>query len=147
MIRFRATSSLDTNTLWYDGGTYTGNIIALNFTSSYSLATERVFASVTSVKYEGNGSWIIFETNGDLLPDESGQYDLNVFNAIASGSAKWGTIQTKYSAETATWGDAEQRTVGSTLLTSDRAFVSGSDYDETNTYNYQNNPVYQVYNG
>ena len=146
MIRFQATSSLiNSNTFWTDGR-YTGSFIGLNLTSSFSGEKTLVLADVVSAKYNGQGSWILFKTSGSLLPTSSGQYDLNVYGA-ASTDAKWGNIKTQFGSEDQTWGTVQSNTVSNQFLTEDRVYISGSDYDTITNYNYQDNPVYQVYNG
>lgn len=146
MIRFQATSSLiNSNTFWTDGR-YTGSFIGLNLTSSFSGEKNQILANVVSAKYNGQGSWILFKTSGSLLPTSSGQYDLNVYGA-ARADAKWGNIKTQFGSEDQTWGTVQSNTVSNQFLTEDRVYISGSDYDTITNYNYQDNPVYQVYNG
>lgn len=146
MIRFRATSSiLNNNTLWTDSN-YTGSVIALNLTSSYSGKKNQVFADVISVKYNGIGSWILFTTSGSELPDESGQYDIKIFGAEGAQDT-WGSITTQFGATDKIWGDVSNERSTGTLLSDDRAFISGSDYDDITKYNYQDKPVYSVYDG
>ena len=149
MIRLRATSSFtNSDVFWTDSNApYTGSTIALNLTSSYSGKTYQVFGDVTSAKYSGFGSWILFNTDGNFLPSASGQYDVSIYGAVSGSQITWGLATKTFTQGTNTWGNVlHLRAIGQ-FLSEDRVFISGSNYDAINQYNYQDEPVYSVYNG
>ena len=149
MIRFRSTGSFtNTNTFWTEVD-YQGSVVSVFLTSSFSGQSNSapIFSSIYSNKFNGYGSWVLIQTLGDLIPTASGQYTVNIFGATTGNQLTWGEAATKFSQETSTWGNVEGSTVTNQLLAQDRAYISGSDYDDFSIYNYRDNPVYAVYNG
>lgn len=141
------TSATTNNTVWLDQTSFPYSEIALAFTSSYSRDKKDVFCTVTSKKAGPYGMWILFSVDGGELPGDSGQYDVDIYYATASVAATWGNYG-------ALWADANQTYANPVVqdkiggkLTTERAFISGSDFDTINKYEYQDEPVYSVYNG
>ena len=149
MIRFRATSSITNQNAFWTDVNYNNSTVAIFLTSSFSGEgnSNAIFSSVDSAKFNGYGSWILISTLGTQLPTGSGQYTINIYGATTGDQLRWSQANTKFGETAQTWGNVEGSTATSQLLSSDRAYISGSDYDNTNTYNYQDNPVYAVYNG
>ena len=146
MLRFNSTSSADinTNTFWSEVP-FLGSQVVLNFTSSYSGHSKSIVADVISNKFNGYGGWVVIETDVNQIPTASGQYELD-FYSIVTEQATWGSYLLQWINADVTFGDATNFSAGN-LLSQERGFITGSDFDTWTPYNFQNNAIYNVYNG
>lgn len=150
MLQFNYSDSSNVNTFWVDLGSlpFAGlNQIALEFTSSYSGKKTTTFSDITSTKFGEYGGWILIDTIGSEVPSNSGQYDLNIFQADTGSAATWGSYSFTWGGSSQTYANASTAAKTGSLLTTERGFVSGSDFDTIKKYEYQDEPVYSVYDG
>lgn len=150
MLQFNYSNSTNSNAFWVDLSSLplAGlNLIALEFTSSYSGQKSTTFADLTSTKFGEYGGWILIDSVGSELPSKSGQYDVNIFQADTGSAATWGNYSFTWGGSDQTYANATVSAKTGSLLATERGFVSGSDFDTISKYEYQDEPVYSVYDG
>lgn len=104
----------------------------LDFTQSYDYSTKsNVFATMINNVGPLN-EWLVFQITGSNAPTASGQYYVNVYQAnYQASSMTWGTQNTLWANTSLLWSGTPGYIKGQ-LLTSERAWVSGSNgYDIT----------------
>ena len=122
--------------------------VYLEFTQSYdeSITTGSI-GSVLNNVVTGT-PWVVFSLSGSGVPSPSGQYIVNIFDYIniVGTPYTWGNDPYLWSAEPSTWGDVNDK--GDILITSERAYVSGSNEQTITQYVSPNeNGTYITYNG
>ena len=85
--------------------------------------------------------------SGSTLPTDSGQYDVNIYQFTGAPELlTWATQNTLWNATAQTW-DSSNDFVKTQLLSTDRAFISGSNQVSTTTYlSPTNGGTYTTYN-
>jgi hypothetical protein len=81
--------------------------------------------------------WLVFQVSCSTLPTASGQYDVNIwqFTASTSSLGTWSTQATQWTLTNELWsGSTGSAYTKTTLLSTERAFVSGSNQVSTTTY-------------
>lgn len=141
------TSKNTTNAIWLDQTDFPYSELALALTASYSGDKRDVFCTVTSKKPGAYGMWVLFDVVGGQLPGESGQYDADIYYATASVAATWGNYGVLWANANQTYANAESSNKIGGKLATERAFISGSDFDTIIKYEYQDEPDYSVYDG
>ena len=119
--------------------------VAVALTSSYSGYTSSYSASISSnTTYPSGGGWIIFQSPKNLVPSSSGQYLADVY-LVGDGnnSLIWDLANVKWSEANFTWLDFTL--FGNKISDNERAFVSGSDYDNIYKYEFEDNAIFNVY--
>ena len=150
MLHFQYSGSgTKTVAQWIDER-YSETKVRYLFTSSFSGQRTTLDATVTSnTSKDTLGGWLLLQNDNNQLPSASGQYTLNIHKVISgSGQPEWIYALEAWTDETETWADYQGVTdqLGD-LLTTNRAFVSGSDFDPIYKYSYQDEPIYSVYDG
>ena len=108
--------------------------VILEFTQSYDYSTKgNVIATLINTPNPLN-NWLVFQVSGSTLPTASGQYDVNIWQFTqASTLLTWATQNTLWNATANTW-DGSGAYTKTQLLSTDRAFISGSNGVSTTTY-------------
>jgi hypothetical protein len=121
-----------------------GSDVFLEFTQSYSNTVTGSFtASVISDPQDT--PYIIANFSGSVLPSASGQYDFNIFEALAGQTLVWNTTNIQWQLANVGWDGAPTK---GDLISQERAIISGSDVTPIIEYLSPNeNARYQVYLG
>lgn len=150
MLQFQYSGSgTKTVAQWVDNR-YDQSTVKYQFTSSFSGQRTVLDAAVTSnTSQDVLGGWLLLSSRNDLIPSASGQYDLNIYKVISgSGQPEWIYAAESWTQEVETWANYQGATdLLGDLLTTNRAFVSGSDYDPIYKYEFEDEPIYSVYDG
>jgi len=118
--------------------------VTVDLTSSFSGHTSSYNADISSNTTYPSGGWIIFQTPKNAVPTSSGQYLTNIFLFIEDGNSQiWNTANVKWIEANFTWNGIEE--YGTNISSNERAFVSGSDYENINKYEFEENAIFNVY--
>jgi hypothetical protein len=133
MLQFNHSAPVNSNAV-YPNITASAGItnVLLDFTQSYDLSTKGdVLATMINTTGPLN-PWLVFQISGSSAPTASGQYNVNIWEyAQATFLTTWGAQNTLWANTANTWAGAGAF-VKTTLLSTERAFVSGSnEYDIT----------------
>ena len=148
-LQYASTGSTE-KVIWSDltNPPFTGSVITMALTSSFEgnySAIDGAVVSNTSNAY--NGGWVLFNVSSSLIPTASGFYDADIFIAGLVEPEIWETATDVWQTISEIWEDYQNRGVIGEKITTERVFVSGSDYDEQYKYENQELSYYSVYNG
>jgi hypothetical protein len=136
MLQLYVSSSTNSSAVYPDATASLGTTqVLLEFTQSYDFSTTpNVVATLINTPSATN-PWLVFQLSGSTLPTASGQYNVNIweFATVGSGSVIWSMASSSWSATSLKWGGAGGITK-TNLLSTERAFVSGSNSQPTYTY-------------
>jgi hypothetical protein len=135
MLQLYVSSSTNSSAIYPDVTASIGTTqIILEFTQSYDYSKKgNVIATLINTVGPTN-PWLVFQVSGSTLPTASGQYDVNIWQFTAvSGSTIWIQTSSSFSSNTDKWGGGSTN-VKTQLLSTERAFVSGSNSQPTTTY-------------
>lgn len=148
MLQLNVSSATNSSAVYPDVTASAGTTqVLLDFTQSYDYSTKGdVIATLINTPSPTN-PWLVFQVTGSTLPTASGQYNVQIweFNP-ASTLGTWGTQATLWVNTSNLWfgGGAYVKT---RLLSTDRAFISGSNGVDTTTYLLPSNGgTYHTYN-
>jgi hypothetical protein len=147
MIQLQYSASGISNKTVYIGTKYTGSLLRLQLTSSFSGDISNLTPTIISNKSNEYGGWIMYEVNNATIPTDSGQYFVNIYETDGSGGNTWIAATSTWDDEMETWSGYTGDLVLGNLLSQDRALVSGSDYDPIYKHQYQEESNFTVYNG
>jgi hypothetical protein len=144
MLQLNKSEAINTITFYPNELVPSGSDIILEFTQSYSkTVTGSILADVISNPQ--NTSWVIAQFSGSQLPSASGQYDFNIFEALAAQSLVWNTTNIQWQLANVGWDGAPTK---GDLISQERAIISGSDVTPITEYVSPNeNARYTVYLG
>ena len=149
MLQFNKSQNQNTNAIYPDVEVTSsvGSQVILQFTQSYDQSTTSVLGDVLNNPGTSGQQYIVVQLTGSLVPSPSGQYTVNtsegtIVEATWTETAQlWTAIQTK-------WIDADPIILPTRLLSTDRAYVSGSNEQTITQYVSPNeNGTYITYNG
>ena len=134
MLQFNHSAPVNSNAVYPNVTASAGTTtLLLDFTQSYDLSTKgNVVATMINTTGPLN-PWLVFQITGSSAPTASGQYNVDIYSATGtSGSLlTWGTQNTIWVNTALPWNGGSGYVKG-TLLSTERAFVSGSNgYDIT----------------
>jgi hypothetical protein len=135
MLQLNVSSATNSSAVYPDVTASVGTTqVLLEFTQSYDYSTKgNVIATLINTPSPLN-PWLVFQVTGSTLPTASGQYDVNIWQFTqASGLGVWGSVTTTFTNTPNTWGGAGVN-VKTVLLSTERAFISGSNQVSTTTY-------------
>lgn len=147
MIQLQYSTTGIQNKALYVDSKYTGSLLRVSLTSSFTGDATNINAPVISNKSTEYGGWILYEIESSYVPTDSGQYDVNIYELETSGSSIWLEATSEWVNETDTWIDYLPNQIVKELLSNDRALVSGSDYDTTYKHQFEEQSNFTVYNG
>jgi hypothetical protein len=149
MLQLNVSSTTNSSAVYPDITASLGTTqVLLEFTQSYDFSTKgNVIANLINAPSPLN-PWLVFQVSGSTLPTASGQYDVNIwqFTNVDSGSAIWSVTTSSWISIDLKWG-GDGTIVKTNLLSTDRAFISGSNSQPTTTYLLPaNGGTYTTYN-
>lgn len=150
MLQFQYSGSGTKTVAQFLDERYDETQVRYQFTSSYSGQRTQLDADVTSNTTNNVlGGWLLLESLNNLIPSSSGQYDLNIYKVTRPvANPEWIYAQDTWIQENEKWASySGSGVIIGDLLTTNRAFVSGSDYDPIYKYEFEDEPIYSVYDG
>ena len=135
MLQLNVSSTTNSSAVYPDVTASLGTTqVLLEFTQSYDFSTKgNVIANLINTPSATN-PWLVFQVSGSTLPTASGQYDVNIWQFTqAANLLTWATQNTLWADTSNTW-DGSGAFVKTQLLSTDRAFISGSNQVSTTTY-------------
>jgi len=148
MLQLNHSQATNTNAVYPDVLAPVGTTqVLLDFTQSINKnTTSNIIATLANTVSAAN-PWLVIQLTGSSVPTASGQYDVNIFTFTQSAAlGTWGTQATLWVATNVTWGGGGAFVKGQ-LLSTERAYVSGSN--EYSIVQYQlptNGGYYYTYN-
>ena len=138
MLQLNVSSTANSSAVYPDATASLGTTqVLLEFTQSYDFSTKgNVVATLINTPSLTN-PWLVFQVSGSTLPTASGQYDVNIwqFTANTASLGTWTTQATQWLATNILWsGGSGSAYTKTRLLSTDRAFISGSNQVSTTTY-------------
>jgi hypothetical protein len=128
MLQFNHSAPVNSNAVYPNVTASAGTTnVLLDFTQSYDLSTTaNVVANMINTTGPLN-PWLVFQITGSSAPTASGQYNVDIWEYVqATTLLTWSTQNTLWVNTANTWGGGGAF-VKTTLLSTERAFVSGSN--------------------
>jgi hypothetical protein len=148
MLQLNVSSATNSSAVYPDVTASLGTTqILLDFTQTYDYSTkDNVIATLINNPSPLN-PWLVFQVTGSSLPTASGQYDVRIYQFTqASTLGTWINQNTLWASTANQWNGAGSFVKG-TLLSTERAFISGSNEVSTTTYLLPTNGgTYSTYN-
>jgi len=138
MLQLNVSSTANSSAVYPDVTASLGTTqVLLEFTQSYDFSKkDNVIATLINTPSLTN-PWLVFQVSGSTLPTASGQYDVNIwqFTANTGSLGTWITQATQWLATNILWsGGSGSAYTKTQLLSTERAFISGSNQVSTTTY-------------
>ena len=147
MLQLIYPSSGTTNPAVYLDAHYTGSQVRFYVTSSFTGDVTQITTDIISNKTKPDGGWILVEMNRSSIPTKSGQYFTNIYGLVTGAAAVWATTTDAWEDISDSWLTYSEGTTLGDKVADDRVIVSGSDYDDSYKYEFEDNSNYTVYNG
>jgi len=147
MLQLNVSSTTNSSAVYPDITASAGTTqIALDFTQSYDFSTKAdVIATLLNTPSATN-PWLVFQVSGSTLPTASGQYNVDIYQFTQATLGTWQAQATLWNATSNTW-NGEGAITKTVLLSTERAFISGSNGVDTTTYLLPTNGgTYTTYN-
>jgi hypothetical protein len=147
MLQLNVSSTTNSSAVYPDVTASLGTTqVLLDFTQSYDYSKKsNVVATLINTPSPTN-PWLVFQVSGSTLPTASGQYDVNIWEFTGVGLGTWGSQNTLWTNTNVEW-DGSGGFNKTVLLSTDRAFISGSNGVTTTTYLLPaNGGTYTTYN-
>jgi hypothetical protein len=129
MLQLNHSQAINTNAVYPDVEATPGiTQVLLDFTQSINKnVTSNVIGTLANVVDLSN-PWLVIQLTGSLVPTASGQYDVNIFEFTQlPGLGVWGQISQSFGSIQDTWGGNGGGIVIGNKLSTERAFISGSN--------------------
>lgn len=134
MLQLTVSSTANSSAVYPDVTASLGTTqVLLDFTQSYDYSKKADVIATLINTVSLTNPWLVFQVSGSTLPTASGQYDVNIYAATGSNLLTWSTQATLWNATTNTWNGGGGIAKGA-LLSTERAFISGSNQVSTTTY-------------
>jgi hypothetical protein len=135
MLQLYVSSSTNSSAIYPDVTASLGTTqVLLEFTQSYDFSTKGNVIATLINTVSATNPWLVFQVSGSTLPTASGQYNVNIWEFTqAVNLLTWATQNTLWASTNDTWNGLGGITK-TKLLSTDRAFVSGSNSQPTYTY-------------
>lgn len=151
MIQLNYYQDTNTNAIWPDATASIGTTsVLLDFSQVYDRSEwNNIIASLANVTSLAN-PWLVTQLTGSLVPTASGQYDVYIYQyTTVSGSlSTWILQNTQWISTNQLWSGAGGGITKGALLSTERAYVSGSNEIPITVYTGSNqNGTYTTYNG
>jgi hypothetical protein len=147
MLQLNVSSATNSSAVYPDITASAGTTqVALDFTQSYDFSTKAdVIATLINIPGPTN-PWLVFQVTGSSLPTASGQYNVEIYQFTQVSLGTWQAQATLWNATANTWNGGGNIIKG-TKLSTERAFISGSNGVDTTTYLLPTNGgTYTTYN-
>ena len=137
MLQLNHSQATNTNAVYPDVLAPAGTTqVLLDFTQSINKNTTPNVIATLANTVSATNPWLVIQLTGSSVPTASGQYNVNIFTFTQSAAlGTWGTQATLWNATNITWNGGGTFVKG-TLLSTERAYVSG-----TNEYSITQYPV------
>lgn len=149
MLQFNHSLPINSNAVYPNFTASAGTTtLLLDFTQSYDLSTKGDVVATMINTVGPSNSWLVFQITGSTAPTASGQYNVDIYSATASTGSllTWSTQNTLWINTNLLWSGAQAYVKGA-LLSTERAFVSGSNgYNITQYLLPANGGKYTTYN-
>ena len=149
MLQLNVSSATNSSAVYPDITASAGTTqVALDFTQSYDFSTKaNVIATLINTPNPLN-NWLVFQVSGSTLPTASGQYNVEIYQFTPSSTlGTWQAQATLWNATANFWNGAGGAIVKTTKLSTERAYISGSNGVDTTTYLLPTNGgTYTTYN-
>jgi len=150
MIQLNYYQATNTNAIWPDATASVGTTsVLLDFSQVYDRSEwNNITASLANVTSLSN-HWLVTQLTGSSVPTASGQYDVYIYEyTTATGSlSTWILQNTQWILTNQLWNGGSGIIKG-TLLSTERAYVSGSNEIPITVYTGSNQDgAYTTYNG
>ena len=135
MLQLNVSSTTNSSAVYPDVAAPIGTTaLVLEFTQSYDYSTKgNILATLINTPGPTN-PWLVFQVNGNTLPTASGQYNVNIYKNEGSGIAyQWYNANITWNNANLLWSQGDTPVKG-ILLSTERAFISGSNGVDTTTY-------------
>jgi len=135
MLQLYVSSSTNSSAVYPDVTASLGTTqVLLDFTQSYDFSKKADVIATLINTVSLTNPWLVFQVSGSTLPTASGQYDVNIYQFTGAPELlTWATQNTLWNATAQTW-DSSNDFVKTQLLSTERAFISGSNQVSTTTY-------------
>ena len=147
MLQFDRSLNTNSNAVYPNVTASVGTtVLLLDFTQSYDESTTpNVEATLLNTVGPLN-EWLVFQLTGSSVPTASGQYNVAIWSATqASILGTWGTQATIWANTNNTWNGSGGFTKVD-LLSTERAYVSGSNEYTITQYLSPTSSRYYTYN-
>jgi len=147
MLQLNVSSATNSSAVYPDVTASAGTTqVLLEFTQSYDFSKkDNVIATLINTPSATN-PWLVFQVSGSTLPTASGQYNVDIYQFTQATLGTWQAQATLWNATSNTW-EGGGGIVKTTLLSTERAFISGSNQVSTTTYLLPTNGgTYTTYN-
>ena len=152
MLQFDKSIPINSNAVYADVDLLqplTSSILYLDFSQSYDNSnTAEVIGYLINNPGTNGNNFLVYQVSASALPTASGQYTVETYDVINTPGANytWINASFKWNEDPDTW--AELTNVKGALLSTDRAYVSGSDGSPITQYvSPDENGTYTTYNG
>ncbi len=147
MLQLNVSSTTNSSAVYPDVTASVGTTqVLLEFTQSYDYSKkDNVIATLLNSPGPTN-PWLVFQVSGSTLPTASGQYDVKIWEFTSTSLGTWIGTTSTFTATVGQWGGGAGY-IKNVLLSTDRAFISGSNQVSTTTYLLPTNGgTYTTYN-
>jgi len=147
MLQFNHSLNTNSNAVWPNITASVGTtVLLLDFTQSYDESTTKNVQATLLNTVGPLNEWLVFQVTGSSVPTASGQYNVDIYSAVqASNLGTWSTQATLWASTTALW-NGQGGFVKGTLLSTERAYVSGSNEITITQYLSPTSSRYYTYN-
>jgi hypothetical protein len=148
MLQFNKSLATNSNAVYPNVTASVGTtVLLLDFEQAYDKSTTNNVQATMLNTVGPLNEWLVFQITGSNVPAPSGQYNVSIYEATPVVSlGTWGAQATLWVNTANTWNGAASYVKG-TLLSTDRAFVSGSnEYTITQYLLPANGGTYTTYN-
>ena len=147
MLQFDRSLTTNSNAVYPNVTASVGTTkLLLDFTQSYDESTTANVEATLINTVGPLNEWLVFQLTGSLVPTASGQYNVAIWSATqASILGTWSTQATLWANTNNTWNGAGGLTKVD-LLSTERAFVSGSNEVTITQYLSPTSSRYYTYN-
>ena len=147
MLQFDRSYTINSNATYPNITASAGSTnIILDFTQSYDESTTANIVADLINSVGPSNEWLVFQLSSSFVPTASGQYNVDIYEATQTTTlSTWQAQATLWNATANTWNGAGGFAKGA-YLTSDRAFVSGSNEVNITQYLSPTSSRYYTYN-
>lgn len=147
MLQFDRSLNTNSNAVYPNITASVGTtVLLLDFTQSYDESTTGNVPATLLNTVGPTNEWLVFQLTGSSVPTASGQYNVAIWSAIQTSTlGTWGTQATLWASTNNTWAGNAGYTKN-TLLSTERAYVSGSNEYTITQYLSPTSSRYYTYN-
>ena len=143
MLQLNKSQATNTNAVYPDVLAPIGTTqVLMDFTQSINKNTTANIIGTLANTVSATNSWLVIQLTGSSVPAASGQYNVNIYTFTQSAAlGTWQTQATLWNATNNTW-EGTGTFIKQTLLSTERAYVSGSDEYSITQYSLPSNGGY-----